>query len=80
MNLGLRVRPPRTPSTAFGAGMDGLCDFDALDLTGVRTIYSLPGMSTHPRMGVEQKRAAIADLIDSLPPVSCVVTRVKSRY
>ena len=80
MNLGLRVRPPRTPSTTFGPGMDGLCDFDALDATGVRTIYSLPRVSTHQHMGVEQKRAAIADLIDSLPPVSCVASRVRLLY
>jgi len=80
VNLGLRVRPPRTTTSTLGAGIDGLCDFDTLDITGVRAISSRPGMSTHLRTGVEQKRAAIADLIDSLPPVGRVATRVNSRY
>lgn len=80
MNLGLRVRPPRTTSGSLGPGIDGLCDFDALDAEGVRAISSRPRISTHLHTGVEQKRAAIADLIDSLPPVSCVATRVNSGY
>ncbi|KAF9788386.1 hypothetical protein BJ322DRAFT_1002310 [Thelephora terrestris] len=50
VNLGLRVKPPRTGSSSPGLGVDGLCDFDALDING--------------------KRAAIADLIDSLPAIT----------
>ena len=40
VNLGLRVKPPRTGSVAAALGPDGLCDFDALDITGVRMIAS----------------------------------------
>ena len=39
VNLGLRVKPPRTGASTPGFGADGLCDFDALDVTGVRTTY-----------------------------------------
>jgi len=52
VNLGLRVRAPKNDPGTFWPGTDGLCDFDALDLTGVRAICSLPGTSAHPRMGV----------------------------
>jgi len=36
VNLGLRVKPPRTGSSIPVVGVDGLCDFDALDTVGVR--------------------------------------------
>ena len=78
MNLGLRVKPPRAVSSTPGFGTDGLCDFDALDLTGVRITNLFLGPPTYPRAGAAQKRAAIAELIDSLPPVSCVVTPADS--
>jgi ubiquitin-conjugating enzyme E2 Q len=42
VNLGLRVRPPRTGSITPGIGADGLCDFDALDIIGVRMTCLLP--------------------------------------
>ena len=42
VNLGLRVKPPRTGSSAPGLGEDGLCDFDALDVNGVRKIGPAP--------------------------------------
>lgn len=74
VNLGLRVKPPRIASGTPGFGTDGLCDFDTLDVAGVRLICLLLAAPTHPRAGVGKKRAAIADLIDSLPPVSRVAT------
>lgn len=36
INLGLRVKSPSTGSAASGLGVDGLCDFDALDNNGVK--------------------------------------------
>ena len=42
VNLGLRVKPPKTGSNTPRAGADGLCDFDALDIIGVSIIRLLP--------------------------------------
>lgn len=69
VNLGLRVKQPSTGSAISGLGADGLCDFDALDINGVRQIMLLIGAHAHLCTAVGQKRAAIAELIDSLPPV-----------
>lgn len=41
VNLGLRVKSPRTGSGIPGFGADGLCDFDALNITGVRMVFLL---------------------------------------
>jgi hypothetical protein len=80
VNLGLRVKPPRGVTSTSWVGTDGLCDFDALDATGVRAIRLILGSFIHPRTGVGQKRAAIAELIDSLPPVSYAVAQENLRY
>jgi hypothetical protein len=78
VNLGLRVKPPKSSGTRM-LGADGLCDFDTLDIAGVTVFFFLLQTHTHPRTGIGQKRVAIAELIDSLPAVGCVVTLVDSR-
>lgn len=80
VNFGLRVKPPKTGSSAPGPGVDGLCDFDALDITGVRMICLLLRTLAHLCAGTGQKRTAIAELIDSLPPVSCVPAGIGSQF
>jgi hypothetical protein len=80
VHLGLRVNRPRTGFGSLGLGVDGLCDFDALDIAGVREFRLLLNRPTHPRAVVGQKRAAIAELIDSLPAVGCVATHANSWY
>ena len=51
VNLGLRVKPPSTGSAISGLGIDGLCDFDALDINGVRrSSYSLETVLTCARL------------------------------
>ena len=80
VNLGLRVKPPRTSSSIPVVGVDGLCDFDALDTVGVRVIRLLPCTLTYLCVGIGQKRVAIAELIDSLPPVGCLSSPADSRY
>ena len=79
VNLGLRVKPPKTSTSAPGPGADGLCDFDALDIVGVRIIFPLLRTHIHLHTGIGQKRTAIAELIDSLPAVGCIATLVDSR-
>lgn len=77
VNLGLRVKPPKTGSTPR-IGEDGLCDFDALDTIGVGMICLL--LRTITYICIEQKRTAIAELIDSLPSVSCLARLADPRY
>jgi ubiquitin-conjugating enzyme E2 Q len=79
VNLGLRVKPPSTGFAISGLGADGLCNFDALDTNGVRQTKLLLGTHTYLCAVFGQKRAAIAELIDSLPAVSCIAIRVDSR-
>lgn len=52
VNLGLRVKPPKSSFSTPGLGMDGLCDFDALDIVGVRAVFFLLQTPIHLHTGI----------------------------
>jgi ubiquitin-conjugating enzyme E2 Q len=79
--MGLRVHVPEKASSSnvVEVGLDGLCDFDDLDIHQVRGFRDASIFEGQTQTSAQMQQA-VAELIDSLPSVCYLLDDLKRFY